>query len=94
VDAQEGASFQTAEQGSNANANANDPGRTANKPTLTYLLALRPADAERIVQVSSFAQLYFSLTADDAPPAGDTQGSDGTSVNGPVSADSAAPVQG
>ncbi|HEU5083713.1 MAG TPA: RcpC/CpaB family pilus assembly protein, partial [Acidimicrobiales bacterium] len=96
VDDQEGASFQTAEQGGTTgttNTNAN-PGRATDKGTLTYLLALRPGDAERIVQVSSFANLYFSLTADDAPPAGDTEGSDGTSVNGPVSSDSAAAAQG
>jgi Flp pilus assembly protein CpaB len=58
---------------------------------LTYLLALRPADAERVVQVSQFANLYVSLTAQDAPPAGDTPGADGGSVLAPVSSDSAAP---
>jgi len=58
---------------------------------LTYLLALRPADAERVVQVSQFADLYVSLTAPEAPPAGDTPGADGGSVLDPVSADSAAP---
>jgi Flp pilus assembly protein CpaB len=65
--------------------------RQASQAPLTYLLALRPTDAERVVQVSEFAQLYFSLTADDAPPAGDTPGADGGSVLAPVSADSAAP---
>lgn len=89
VDDQEGASFQAADEG-----NDNASSRRTDRSTLTYLLALRPADAERIVQVSNFAQLYFSLTADDAAPAGDTPGSDGGSVNGPVSADSAAPAQG
>jgi len=58
---------------------------------LTYLLALKPADAERIVQVSQFANLYVSLTAPDAAPAGDTPGADGGTVLDPVSADSAAP---
>lgn len=58
---------------------------------LTYLLALRPADAERVVQVSQFANLYVSLTAQDAPPASDTPGADGGSVLAPVSSDSAAP---
>jgi len=94
VDDQEGASFQTAEQSSDTGSTNANPGRATDKGSLTYLLALRPSDAERIVQVSSFAKLYFSLTADDAPPAGDTDGSDGTSVNGPVSADSAAAAQG
>lgn len=58
---------------------------------LTYLLALKPADAERVVQVSQFADLYVSLTAPEAPAAGDTPGADGGSVLDPVSADSAAP---
>lgn len=66
-------------------------GRQALSTPLTYLLALRTTDAERIVQLSSFADLYLSLTADDAPNAGDTPGVAGDTVNGPVSADSAAP---
>ncbi|MFP5322554.1 MAG: Flp pilus assembly protein CpaB [Acidimicrobiia bacterium] len=64
--------------------------QTSGSP-LTYLLALRPTDAERVMQVSQFAQLYFSLTADDAAPAGDTPGADGRTVLDPVSADSALP---
>ncbi len=86
VSAQEGRSIDSAdaEQGTTV-------GRQAAGTPLTYLLAMRPADAERVVQVSTFAQLYFSLTAEDAPPAGETPGSDGGNVNGPVSADSAAP---
>lgn len=58
---------------------------------LTYFFALRPADVERLVQLDQFAGLYVSLTADDAAPAGDTPGVSGDNVNGPVSADSAAP---
>ena len=65
--------------------------RQTDEAPLTYLLALRPTDAERVMQVSQFAQLYFSLTADGAAPAGDTPGVDGRSVLAPVSADSAAP---
>jgi len=65
--------------------------RQASGTPLTYLLALRPADTERVVQVSQFADLYVSLTAPEAPPAGDTPGADGGSVLDPVSADSAAP---
>ena len=65
-------------------------GRAATGNPLTYLLAMRPADAERVVQASSFAQLYVSLTAENAPPATETQGADGGNVNGPVSSDSAA----
>lgn len=66
-------------------------GRAAEGAPLTYLLALRPTDAERLIQVSSFAGAYISLTADDAAPVPDTPGSDGGSVVGPVSSDSAAP---
>jgi len=65
--------------------------RQTSQAPLTYLLALRPTDAERVMQVSQFAQLYFALTAEGAAPAGDTPGSDGTSVLDPVSSDSAAP---
>ena len=66
-------------------------GRAADGAPLTYLLALRPTDAERMVQVSSFGQLYVSLTAEGAAPVSDTPGADGGSVLGPVSSDSAAP---
>ena len=66
-------------------------GRAADGAPLTYLLALRPTDAERMVQTSVFGQLYVSLTAEGAPPVSDTPGSDGGSVLAPVSSDSAAP---
>lgn len=65
--------------------------RQTNQAPLTYLLALKPTDAERVVQVSQFAQLYVSLTADGAPPASDTPGADGATVLDGVSSDSAAP---
>ncbi len=76
--------------GADEEANAN-PGRQSLQGSLTYLLALRPADVERVVQASNFAELYLSLTAENNPPAGDTPGSDGGSVIAPVSAASAAP---
>lgn len=60
----------------------------SNRP-ITYLLALRPTDVERVVQLTAFADIYLSLTADDAPNVPDTPGVDGSTVNGPVSADSA-----
>ncbi len=63
----------------------------ATEGPLTYFFALRPADVERLVQLDQFAGLYVSLTADDAPAAGDTPGVSGDNVNGPVSAASAAP---
>jgi len=91
----------SAQDPSSTAATATPEGQQAQQPTsvnrqtsqtpLTYLLALRPTDAERVVQVSQFAQLYVSLTADGAAPAGDTPGADGGSVLDPVSSDSAAP---
>lgn len=66
-------------------------GRAAQGDPLTYLLALRPTDAERLIQLTSFAGAYVSLTAEGAAPVPDTPGSDGGSVLGPVSSDSAAP---
>lgn len=56
---------------------------------LTYFLALTPADVERLVHLTTFADIYLSLTAEDAPNAGDTPGIDGTTTNAPVSAASA-----
>lgn len=67
-------------------------GRPIIDAPLTYLLALKPADVERVVQLSVYADLYLSLTADGAPPVGDTPGISGDNVNGPVSAASAAPA--
>lgn len=86
----------SAQQGSSVQAtDPADPNATVGRQTLTtpltYLLALTPADAERVVQLTSFADIYLSLTADDAPNAGDTPGSAGDNVNGPVGTDSAAP---
>ncbi len=89
VSAQQGTSVQTVDP--NAPEQQQTVGRQALNTPLTYLLALRPTDIERVVQLSSFADLYVSLTADDAPVAGDTPGVTGGNVNGPVSADSAAP---
>jgi Flp pilus assembly protein CpaB len=92
VSAQEARSIDSA---ATANAEGQPQGTTVGRQgtgtPLTYLLALRPADAERVVQVSQFANLYVSLTAQDAAPAGDTPGADGGSVLAPVSSDSAAP---
>ena len=41
---------------------------------LVYLLAVSPADAERLIFLSSFQQLYFSLVSKDAAPTGATPG--------------------
>jgi Flp pilus assembly protein CpaB len=90
VSAQQGTSVQTAGQPDQA-GQQQTIGRQALDTPLTYLLALRPTDVERVVQLTSFADLYLSLAADDAPTVGDTQGVAGDNVRGPVSADSAAP---
>jgi Flp pilus assembly protein CpaB len=88
VSAQEGRSIDNAAQRAEGETTV---GRAAQGAPLTYLLALRPTDAERLIQVTSFAGAYVSLTADGAAPVPDTPGSDAGSVLAPVSADSAAP---
>jgi Flp pilus assembly protein CpaB len=88
VSAQEGRSIDNAAQTPEGETTV---GRAAQGAPLTYLLAVKPADAERLIQVSSFASAYVSLTAEGAPPAPDTPGADGGTVLGPVSSDSAAP---
>lgn len=65
-------------------ASATDP-TTAPTPrasaqAVTYLLAMRADDAEKVIYTSEFAKLYASLTAPDAPPAGPTPGRDGTNI--------------
>jgi pilus assembly protein CpaB len=41
---------------------------------LVYLLAVTPVEAERLIYMSSFQQLYFSLVSKDAAPVGQTPG--------------------
>ncbi len=48
----------------------------ASGSTVTYLLALRTDDAEKVIFSTEFESLYATLTADDAPPAGPTPGRD------------------
>lgn len=88
VSDQEGRSTDNASQSPEGESTV---GRAAQGDPLTYLLALRPTDAERLIQVTSFAGAYVSLTAEGAAPVADTPGSDGGTVLGPVSSDSAAP---
>lgn len=85
VSAQQGTSLQNNDPETGQSA-----GRQATGTPLTYLLALTPTDAERVIQMTSFAGLYLSLTADDAPNVPDTPGVSGDNVLGPVSANSAA----
>lgn len=87
VSAQQGTSVQPAPA---AGQDATLGRQPLNTP-LTYLLALRPTDVERVVQATSFADLYLSLTAENAPNVNDTPGVAGDTVTAPVSADSAAP---
>jgi pilus assembly protein CpaB len=47
---------------------------------VTYLLAVRTADAEKIVFTTEFESLYATLTAENAPPAGPTPGRDGSNI--------------
>ena len=42
---------------------------------LLYLLAVTPAEAERLIYLSTFESLYFSLVSKDAAPVGLTPGS-------------------
>ena len=42
----------------------------------TYLLAVKTVEAERLVYLTTFQKLYFSLVSKDAATAGGTPGSD------------------
>ena len=44
-------------------------------PDLVYLLAVTPAEAERLIYLMTFEQLYFSLVPRDQPPVSSTPGS-------------------
>ena len=52
----------------------------ASGSAVTYLLALRSDDAEKVVFTTEFASFYATLTADEAPPAGPTEGRDPENV--------------
>ena len=47
---------------------------------ITYLLAVKTDDAEKLVYSTEFQTLYASLVNSDDPPAGDTEGFDGINV--------------
>ncbi|MGH9083868.1 MAG: Flp pilus assembly protein CpaB [Acidimicrobiales bacterium] len=63
---------------------ATDPNQPAAQrasgSAVTYLLALRTDDAEKVIFTTEFASFYASLTADEAPPAGPTEGRDPENV--------------
>jgi Flp pilus assembly protein CpaB len=65
--------------GTSAPADATSAARPAGSE-ITYLLALRTDDAEKIVYMTEFQKLYASLPAKDAPPAGPTPGRDGGNI--------------
>jgi Flp pilus assembly protein CpaB len=52
-------------------ASPGTPGGTG----LVYLLAVTPVEAERLVYLTSFESLYFSLVSKDQPAVGETPGS-------------------
>ncbi|MEX2293199.1 MAG: Flp pilus assembly protein CpaB [Acidimicrobiales bacterium] len=57
-----------------------DGAQRASGSTVTYLLALRTLDAEKVIYTTEFARFYASLTAVDAPPSGPTPGRDADNV--------------
>jgi Flp pilus assembly protein CpaB len=63
-----------------ANDGTTQTTQRASSTAVTYLLAVKPLDAEKIIYTTEFEGLYASLTADDAPPAGPTPGRDGGNV--------------
>jgi Flp pilus assembly protein CpaB len=63
-----------ARRGTSTDQTGNAPRATGDN--VTYLLALRTEDVERVVYATEFAGLYASLTADEAPPVGPTPGRD------------------
>jgi Flp pilus assembly protein CpaB len=52
----------------------------ASSSAVTYLLALRPVDIEKVVYLTEFQGLYASLVPKDAAPAGPTPGRDSGSI--------------
>lgn len=47
---------------------------------VTYLLALRTDDAEKVIYMTEVESLYATLTVDEAPPAGPTAGRDADTI--------------
>lgn len=63
-----------ARRGTSTDATGNAP--RAAGDNVTYLLALRTDDIEKVVYATEFESLYASLTAEEAPAAGPTPGRD------------------
>ncbi|MEQ1788762.1 MAG: RcpC/CpaB family pilus assembly protein [Acidimicrobiales bacterium] len=66
-------------RGSTTDPSAASTPRTSSE-AVTYLLALRTDDVEKVVFMTEFAGLYATLTAEEAPPAGPTEGRDATNI--------------
>jgi pilus assembly protein CpaB len=64
-----------------APADATQPAaQRATSTAVTYLLAVRADDAEKVIYATEFESIYATLTGDEAPPAGPTPGRDGSSI--------------
>ena len=57
-----------------------DGSARASGENITFLLAVRTADAEKVIYATEFQGIYASLTAEDAPPAGPTEGRGGENI--------------
>lgn len=60
--------------------------RGAGLSSVTYFLAVTPADAERLILLQQFASVHLGLPAEGNGNVGDTPGVDGTNVNAAPSA--------
>jgi pilus assembly protein CpaB len=59
---------------------AQQTAQRASSTAVTYLLAVRADDAEKVIYATEFESIYATLTGDEAPPAGPTPGRDGSSI--------------
>ena len=62
-------------RGTATESGTSDTGR-ASASAVTFLLALRAEDVEKVVFLTQFQDLYATLVPEDAPPAGPTPGRD------------------
>lgn len=63
-----------------ANGVQTDASQRASGDDIVYLLAVKTADAEKLVFDTQFESLYATLVADDAAPAGPTEGQSGDTI--------------
>jgi Flp pilus assembly protein CpaB len=67
-------------RGTTTNDTTQPNAQRASGTAVTYLLAVRPDDAEKVIYTTEFESLYATLTAKDAAPAGPTEGRDGANI--------------